>query len=81
MIEFDQTFAVLSPNPSIRDLYKTASLTAPTVKTLPSLSFAVTTPAAPVPAPVLPIAETPEETQDLQQPEVEAPEQAETQQT
>jgi outer membrane protein OmpA-like peptidoglycan-associated protein len=39
VIEFDQTFAVLSPNRAIRDLYKTATITPPTVKDTLPLSF------------------------------------------
>lgn len=49
MIEFDQTFAVLSPNPAIRDLYKTAALTVPTLRKPSPLSFTVTPPAATAP--------------------------------
>ena len=57
VIEFDQTFAVLSPNRAIRDLYKTATITLPTMEEASPLSFNATMPAAPVvtlatPAPV-----------------------------
>ncbi len=83
VIEFDQTFAVLSPNRAIRDLYKTATITLPTVEEASPLSFNATMPAAPVvtlatPAPVqavtAPEAEI-EKTPDIQmslQPAVDA---------
>jgi outer membrane protein OmpA-like peptidoglycan-associated protein len=85
VIEFDQTFAVLSPNRAIRDLYKTATITLPTVEDPSPLSFNATPtmPAAPVvtfatPAPIqavtAPESET-EKTPDIQmslQPVVDA---------
>jgi outer membrane protein OmpA-like peptidoglycan-associated protein len=85
VIEFDQTFAVLSPNRAIRDLYKTATITLPTVEDPSPLSFNATPtmPAAPVvtlatPAPIqavtAPETET-EKTPDIQmspQPVVDA---------
>jgi outer membrane protein OmpA-like peptidoglycan-associated protein len=85
VIEFDQTFAVLSPNRAIRDLYKTATITPPTVEDASPLSFNATPtmPAAPVvtlatPAPIqavtAPESET-EKTPDIQmspQPVVDA---------
>lgn len=48
VVEFDQTFAVLSPNTAIRDLYKTAPITPPALKE-PGLSFNATPPAPPLP--------------------------------
>jgi outer membrane protein OmpA-like peptidoglycan-associated protein len=85
VIEFDQTFAVLSPNRAIRDLYKTATITLPTVEDPSPLSFNATPtmPATPVvtlatPAPIqavtAPESET-EKTPDIQmslQPVVDA---------
>jgi hypothetical protein len=52
VVEFDQTFAVLSPNTAIRDLYKTAPITPPALKE-PGLSFNATPP-----APALPVLTT-----------------------
>ncbi len=72
VIEFDQTFAVLSPNRAIRDLYKTAPLSPSTVKDVPPLSFN-TTPAPATPTtPVVTLAgPTPTKTLTVAEPKIE----------
>ncbi len=70
LIEFDQTFAVLSPNRAIRDLYKTAPVTAAPIQEKSVVSFEANPQTPEVPASPQPVvAEKTPETQDEPQPE------------